>query len=89
MNHLTNEEIKEKILEEIKYLMSLAGWPDLKANMENDVGIDSLDFIEIAMAIEEHLDIEIDDEILEDLDTVGDLVNKCTELYRKQNKVKP
>ena len=46
--------------------------------MKEDLGIDSLDAVELAMAIEEAFDIKIDDEDLKKLITVQDIVN-CVE----------
>lgn len=40
----------------------------------NDLGADSLDYIELAMALEEEFGVEIDDAGLEDARTFGDLV---------------
>jgi acyl carrier protein len=40
----------------------------------DDLGADSLDFVEILMAVEEEFDIEITDNEAENIDTVGDLV---------------
>lgn len=41
----------------------------------DDLGADSLDAIEIIMALETHYDKEFDGEEVEDLKTVGDIVN--------------
>jgi len=41
----------------------------------DDLGADSMDSLEITMAIEEEFDIEIPDEDAEELRTVGDIVN--------------
>jgi acyl carrier protein len=45
----------------------------------DDLGADSLDFVEILMALEEEFDIEITDNEAENIDTVEDLVEciKC------------
>ena len=49
-----------------------------EAKLKEDLGIDSLDAVELAMAIEEAFDIKIDDEDLKKLSTVQDIVN-CVE----------
>lgn len=46
-----------------------------------DLGADSLDIVELLMALEEEFDIEIPDEEAEKLSTVGDVVE-----YIKNNK---
>jgi acyl carrier protein len=45
----------------------------------DDLGADSLDFVEILIALEEEFDIEITDDEAEAIDTVEDLVEciKC------------
>jgi len=43
------------------------------SNFVNDLGADSLNIVEIVMAIEEEFDIEIPDEDAETLHTVGEL----------------
>ena len=39
-----------------------------------EIGADSLDIVELVMALEEEFDIEIPDASIEDITTVGDLV---------------
>ena len=43
-----------------------------------DLGADSLDLVEMVMALEEESDIQIDDEEVEKIATVGDVVNYIT-----------
>ena len=40
-----------------------------------DLGADSLDMVEVIMAIEDEFDVQIKDEDLETLKSVGDLIN--------------
>lgn len=47
----------------------------MDANLRNDLGIDSLDLIEIVMVIEQRFDIMISDELLDNCETVQDLIN--------------
>ena len=42
----------------------------------DDLGADSLDVVDLVMSFEEEFDIEIPDEMIEDIKTVGDVV-KC------------
>jgi acyl carrier protein len=48
----------------------------------DDLGADSLDVVELTMAFEEEFDIELPDEVVEKLDTVG----KVIEYLEKQVK---
>ncbi|MEI6080223.1 MAG: acyl carrier protein [bacterium] len=45
------------------------------ASFINDLGADSLDIVELVMAMEEEFDIEIPDEDAEKIKTVGDAIN--------------
>lgn len=46
----------------------------LDASFIDDLGADSLDIVELVMAIEKHFDIEIPDEDAEQINTVQDAV---------------
>jgi acyl carrier protein len=45
-----------------------------ESNFQNDLGADSLDTVELVMALEEAFDIEIPDDAAEGIATVGDAV---------------
>jgi acyl carrier protein len=45
-----------------------------KANIQDDLGADSLDIVDLVMSFEEEFDIEIPDEDVENIKTVGDVV---------------
>lgn len=51
-----------------------------EADIFNDLGADSLDIVEVVMALEEELGIEIDDVEIEEIRTVGDLTNMVEKL---------
>ncbi|HEY8464673.1 MAG TPA: acyl carrier protein [Bacillota bacterium] len=51
-----------------------------QASFVDDLGADSLDIVELVMALEEEFDVEIPDEDAEKIVTVGDAVN-----YIKEN----
>lgn len=44
------------------------------ANIQDDLGADSLDIVDLVMSFEEEFDIEIPDEEVEKIKTVGDIV---------------
>ena len=50
-----------------------------ESNFQNDLGADSLDTVELVMALEEAFDIEIPDEAAEGIATVGDAVKYIVE----------
>ena len=48
----------------------------MDSSFVEDLGCDSLDFVEIIMGIEEELDIKIPDEAAENIATVGDAMEE-------------
>ncbi len=50
-----------------------------QASFVNDLGADSLDTVELVMALEEEFDIEISDENAEKIQTVQDAIDYLTE----------
>lgn len=75
----------EEILEKVKgIIIEQLGVTDAAVTMEasfiDDLGADSLDIVELIMAIEEEFDIEIPDSDAEKVVTVGDVVD-----YIKEN----
>lgn len=46
-----------------------------EASFIDDLGADSLDLVELVMAMEEHFDVEIPDEDAENIRTVQDAIN--------------
>ena len=46
-----------------------------EARLTDDLGVDSLDAVQIILALEDHYGREVDDESIEDLETVGDIVS--------------
>ena len=45
-----------------------------EAHMQEDLGIDSLDVVDLIVIISEEFDIEIPDEAVDNIKTVGDIV---------------
>ena len=46
-----------------------------ETDLIKDLGADSLDLVELTMNLEEENNISIDDEVLKEIHTVGDLMN--------------
>lgn len=70
----------EEILEKVKaIIVEQLGVADTAVTMEasfiDDLGADSLDIVELIMALEEEFDIEIPDTDAEKIVTVGDVVD--------------
>ena len=75
----------EEVLEKVKaIIVEQLGVVDTSVTMEasfiDDLGADSLDIVELVMALEEEFDIEIPDSDAEKVVTVGDVVD-----YIKEN----
>jgi acyl carrier protein len=71
VNRLIFEKVVEKVAEQLgvdaeEVLM--------ESSFIDDLGADSLDIVELLMALEEEFDIEIPDEEAEKLSSVGDVV---------------
>ena len=47
----------------------------MEASFTDDLGADSLDIVELVMAMEEEFEVEIPDEEAENIKTVGDAIN--------------
>lgn len=65
------EEIQEIICEQLKAKPEEV---KLETSFVEDLGADSLDLIELVMALEEKYDIEISDENAEGMNTVDDVI---------------
>lgn len=57
-----------------------------EASFTDDLGADSLDLVELVMAMEEKFDIEIPDEDAEGITTVQKAINYIDEQFRKSSK---
>ena len=78
---MSSEEIYNKVKEIIVEQLGVAETAvALDASFIDDLGADSLDIVELIMALEEEFDIEIPDADAEKVVTVGDVVD-----YIKEN----
>lgn len=78
---MSSEEIFEKIKAIIVEQLGVTeNSVTMEASFIDDLGADSLDIVELVMAIEEEFDIEIPDSDAEKVVTVGDVVD-----YIKEN----
>ena len=51
----------------------------LSASITEDLGADSLDVVDLVMSLEEEFDMEIPDEAVENIKTIGDIVKYIEE----------
>lgn len=47
----------------------------MESNIAEDLGADSLDVVDLIMSIEDEFEIEVPDDQIENIKTVGDVVN--------------
>jgi len=55
----------------------------LESNLKNDLKADSIDSVEVLYEIEELYNIVIEDDLAENIDTVGDIVNVVNSLKKQ------
>ncbi len=78
---MNTEEIFEKVKAIIVEQLGVAETSvEMESSFIDDLGADSLDIVELVMALEEEFDMEIPDEDAEKVVTVGDVVD-----YIKEN----
>lgn len=71
------------VFDQVKQLVQVQGdvAPELiklESSFTDDLGFDSLNLVELVLALEEKFDIKIPDEDAQNLRTVGDVVNYIT-----------
>ena len=66
------EKLKDNIAEQLSVE---ADEVSLDSNIQDDLGADSLDVVDLITTIEDEFDISIPDEAVEEIKTVGDIVN--------------
>ena len=71
---------KEEIFDKLKELVvDQLGVDDdevtTEATIQEDLGADSLDLVDLVMSVEEEFGVKVADEDLENIKTVGDIVN--------------
>jgi len=77
MNEEIFARVKKVVIEKLEVE---EGQVKEEANFTNDLGADSLDQVELIMALEEEFNIEVSDEAAEELDTVGKVVEHITKV---------
>ena len=65
------DKVKELIAEQLDVD---ADTDNVTSNIQDDLGADSLDVVDLVMSLEEEFDMEIPDEAVANIKTVGDIV---------------
>ena len=69
---MTFDKIKELIVDQLDVEEDKV---TMEANIQDDLGADSLDIVDLVMSVEVALEVKIEDEDVENIKTVGDIVN--------------
>lgn len=76
-------DIDKEVKEAIRDHLGMDALPERGDNMRDDCGADSLDAVELCLLIEDQFGIEIADERLEKLETVGEWIDLVDELVKE------
>lgn len=69
-------DIKERVIKIIvEYLDVEAEKVKQEAHFVNDLGADSLEIVEVVMALEDEFDVEIEDDVAAKIQTVNDAID--------------
>ncbi len=85
MNNLLSEKETKAVLDILVEQLGVQETqltPD--ARLEEDLGADSLDIVEITMSVDERFNISVPDEVAEKVSTVGDLFEALADLLGKR-----
>ncbi len=79
---VANNEIDMTIVNMVKSMASPGTYPAgiHAANLERDLGLDSLDLVELLLSLEKEFNLEINESSLSEVHTVQDLINLMTPL---------
>ena len=81
---MSQEAIFEKVRSIVVEQLSVdAGEVKPESNFQNDLGADSLDTVELVMALEEEFGLEIPDDEAEKLQSVGDVIKHVEDSQAK------
>ena len=67
----TFDKIKDMIVDQLDVE---ADEVTMDANIQEDMGADSLDIVDLIMAVEDEFEVKIDDDASENINTVGDIL---------------
>jgi acyl carrier protein len=79
---------RDQVYGEVKKLVAESVGVNIEILQENtrldaDLNFDSLERVELAMEIEEHFDITVSDEMEQEIQTIGDIVDGVMKVFSK------
>lgn len=81
---MENIEIEKKVKDIIEEISGER--PTIEQNLRTDLNIDSLEKVEIVMAIEKEFDFDVEDSSFDDLQTVKHLIDLITITLNERDK---
>lgn len=69
--HMVFEKVKDILVDQLDVEEEKV---TLEASIIDDLGADSLDLVDLVMSLEEEFDVEIPDDQVENIKTVGDII---------------
>ena len=76
--------VEENVLEVVSRLLKYEiSDLSLETNLRKDLNADSIDSVEVIFELEDIYEIKIEDEVAEELQTIGSIVDVITELTSK------
>lgn len=77
---LGKEEVTTRIIDVVKAFDKTTASADVTATTQfsKDLGLDSLDTVELLVAIEEEFDVEIPDKVADEIKSVGEAIDYIT-----------
>ncbi|EFE90605.1 MAG: acyl carrier protein [Oribacterium sp.] len=81
---MDREEILEKLIPIIREVMDSQEEIDEETSMQEDLGIDSLDFYNLLGALESAFHIRMPERVLAETETVGDIADAVMKRMEKQ-----
>jgi acyl carrier protein len=72
VNNMVYEKIKSMVSEQFKIDEKNI---TMETSFKDDLGADSIDLVELIMSLEDEFDLEIEDEEVENINTIEDAVN--------------
>lgn len=90
MYNILSEQDEKLVLEILTRQLSVQpSQLTLDAKIQEDLGADSLDIIEIVMAVEERFGVCVGDDEAEKVSTVGDLIDTLARVRSKAGEARP
>lgn len=79
VNNMVYEKIKNIIVEQFNIEEDNIS---METSFRDDLNADSIDLVELIMSLEDEFDLEVEDEEVENINTVGDAVNYINKIIK-------